>query len=76
MNNSRRDDIAAIRAKLDQISIDLGNLKDEEEIAQGNLAENIQAGQKGQRMTQAITALDDAIRCVDEADSYLGIAIK
>jgi hypothetical protein len=76
MNNHRRKDIEAIRAKLTALSIDLGNLKDEEEISHGNLSERNQAGQVGKKMQQAMTALDDAIRCVDEADSYLGIAIK
>lgn len=76
MNNSRRADIDAIRAKLDALSTELGNLKDEEEIALGNLAENIQAGQKGQAMKRAMANIDDAIRCIDTADSFLGLARK
>lgn len=71
MNNSRRKDIRAIRAKLEALLLEIGNLKDEEEIAHGNLAENMQAGQKGQRMFDAIAGMDNAMTSINDASECL-----
>lgn len=76
MNNMRRDAISRLREKLDAISSELERLRTEEEIALGNLAKDVQAGQKGEHMKRVMEHLGDAIRCVDTADSFLGLAVK
>jgi hypothetical protein len=77
MNNERREAIRKLRVRLDAIRSEIDDLRDQEQIALGNLSENMQRGQKGKAMMNAVNALCEASKAADTiVDAWLGIAAK
>lgn len=71
MNRARRSRIDAIVSKLEELSADLGMLRDEEQEALDNVPESLQAGEAGQRMEEAVDTIESAISGVDDAVDHL-----
>lgn len=77
MNKERREAIRQLRVRLDAIRSEIDDLRDQEQIALGNLSENMQRGQKGKAMMNAINALCEASKASDTiVDAWLVIAAK
>lgn len=75
MNKERRKEIEAIRAELDkaQAIIDgarerLDTVKDEEQEYYDNMPESLQSGEKGERASVAVDALENAFNSLEEID--------
>ena len=67
MNKNRRNTISDIYAKLIDIQSDLECIRDEEQEAFDNLPESIQYSERGERMEEYISSLEEALDYVDYA---------
>lgn len=77
MNKARREAIRQLRVRLDAIRAEIDDLRDQEQIDLGNLAEETQRGQKGKAMLDAVNALCEASKASDTiVDAWLAIAAK
>lgn len=68
MNKNRRNAISDIYDKLIDIQSDLECIRDEEQEAFDNLPESIQCSERGERMEEYISNLDEAL-------DYVGYAV-
>lgn len=68
MNKNRRNAISDIYDKLIDIQSDLECIRDEEQEAFDNLPESIQYSERGERMEEYISSLDEAL-------DYVGYAV-
>ena len=68
MNKNRRNAISDIYDKLIDIQSDLECIRDEEQEAFDNLPESIQCSERGERMEEYISSLDEAL-------DYVGYAV-
>ena len=68
MNKQRRKAIGDIYDKLIDIQSDLECIRDEEQEAFDNLPESIQCAERGERMEEYISSLDEAL-------DYVGYAV-
>ena len=68
MNKNRRNAISDIYDKLTDIQSDLECIRDEEQEAFDNLPESIQCSERGERMEEYISSLDEAL-------DYVGYAV-
>lgn len=75
MNNNRRKEIAALDerlqavvAELEALIGDIENVRDEEQDYFDNMPESIQAGERGDRASEVVAALDDAINELEGID--------
>jgi chromosome segregation ATPase len=75
MNNQRRKEIAAVRARLeaaqqavDELVGELESIRDDEQSYFDDMPENFQSGEKGERAQAAIDALEEAIAEVENID--------
>lgn len=68
MNKNRRNAISDIYDKLIDIQSDLESIRDEEQEAFDNLPESIQYSERGERMEEYISSLDEAL-------DYVGYAV-
>lgn len=71
MNNTRRKQIAAIMAKLEELKEEVEALHDEEQECFDNLPEGIQYSERGEAMEAAADNLDSAFSSIEEALEYL-----
>lgn len=71
MNNSRRGILASISEAIGELEARLQEVIDEEQDAYDNLSESIQNGERGQRSSEAIDALDQALESLSEARSQI-----
>ena len=71
MNKNRRNAISDIYDKLTDIQSDLECIRDEEQEAFDNLPESIQYSERGERMEEYISSLDEALDYVDYAAESL-----
>lgn len=67
MNKDRRKAIGNIYDKLIDIQSDLECIRDEEQEAFDNLPESIQYSERGERMEEYISSLEEALDYVDYA---------
>lgn len=67
MNKQRRKAIGDIYDKLIDIQSDLEYIRDEEQEAFDNLPESIQYSERGERMEEYISSLEEALDYVDYA---------
>lgn len=68
MNKNRRNAISDIYDKLIDIQSNLECIRDEEQEAFDNLPESIQYSERGERMEEYISSLDEAL-------DYVGYAV-
>jgi len=61
MNKERRKEIRRITEEIESLEMELQNVADEEQEAFDNLPENFQEGERGDKMTECIDALEEAI---------------
>jgi hypothetical protein len=71
MNKDRRKRLGALEARLtaivtdlDEIKIDLGDIRDEEQESFDNLAEGLQASENGQNMEQVVEYLTESVDAI------------
>ena len=76
MNKQRRDAIQSILDELQVMRERIESVRDEEQGAFDNLPDSLQQGSGGQRMDEAVSALDVALDGVDEAAASLDEAQK
>lgn len=69
MNKQRRKAIGDIYDKLIDIQSDLEYIRDEEQEAFDNLPESIQYSERGERMEEYISSLEEAL-------DYVGYAVE
>lgn len=74
MNNARRQTIAEIRTKLEELGSMLDTLIDEETAAFDNLPESLQSGERGDKMQEAISELENPRSDMQNIDTYLETA--
>ena len=67
MNKQRRKAIGDIYDKLIDIQSDLEYIRDEEQESFDNLPESIQYSERGERMEEYISSLEEALDYVDYA---------
>ena len=67
MNKNRRNAISDIYDKLIDIQSNLECIRDEEQEAFDNLPESIQYSERGERMEEYISSLEEALDYVDYA---------
>ena len=67
MNKNRRNAISDIYGKLIDIQSDHECIRDEEQEAFDNLPESIQYSERGERMEEYISSLEEALDYVDYA---------
>jgi nucleoid DNA-binding protein len=65
--NSRADQLALIKARVEECAGDVESLKDELQDWKDNLPENLQDGDKGSQLETAIDALDAVKDSIEEA---------
>ncbi len=61
MNNQRRKEIAEISEEIEAIKARLESVLEEEQEAYDNLPEGIQDSDRGERMSEAISSLENAL---------------
>lgn len=76
MNNNRRERINKVHAKLDEILGLIDELREEEQEAYDNMPESMQYGERGEKMQEAIDALEEAYNDVEEACDNLDTAAE
>lgn len=76
MNKARRKWIDRITDKLLEIQTDLEECRNEEEEAYDNLPESFQYGEKGEKMQDAISAMENADSSIQDAIDYLNDLIE
>jgi hypothetical protein len=67
MNKQRRKEIAALRARLEDIKSEIETLQEAERDAFDNMPESLQASDKGQQSEAAADALSEAVDAIDGA---------
>lgn len=76
MNNKRRNAIAAIINKLEDLRQEIEMLQDEEQEAFDNRPENFQQSDAGQRCEEIISQMDDAMNNLEVSKDDLTSAIE
>jgi hypothetical protein len=77
MNNTRRKKIAAIQERLSALMDEIDDLYTEELEAFENLPESLQCSSKGEKMEEAIDALEEARNGLEEViTEYLETAME
>ena len=61
MNKQRRKELGKLIDQLEEVKSKIETIKGEEEMAYDNMPESLQDGDNGQRMQDAIDALDYAL---------------
>ena len=72
MNKARREAISKVLDKLNEIGLDLSQVRDEEQEAYDNMPESLQNSEKGNMMEENIDVLDSAIYSLEEIYDQLG----
>lgn len=71
MNMDRRKQLDAISQILADAREQIEALRDEEQDYYDNMPEGIQSGEKGDTAEAAVSAMDDAISSIEEAEQSL-----
>lgn len=67
MNKDRRKKLDEIIEQLEALSSEIEEIKDDEDAAYENLPESMQNGEKGDKMMEAVTNMDEAIDRIEDA---------
>lgn len=77
MNKSRREQLERAAALIEEAKQIIEFVCEEEQQAYDNMPEGFQDGERGEKMTTAIDAMEDAISSLDEVfGTYLPIAAE
>lgn len=71
MNKERRRKIKEIIEQLEALSTEIEENRDDEDTAYENLPESMQAGDKGDKMMEAMSNMDEAIDHIGDAVAAL-----
>jgi len=71
MNNDRRKELRRAHAILETLQADIEALRDAEQDAYDNLPESIQNSERGEKIQEAIDALDSAVTNIETAKDDL-----
>lgn len=71
MNKQRRERINGLMAKLEEIQGEVRMIQEEEQEAFDNMPESIQTSERGEKMEEVITQLEDSDSNLDEARTIL-----
>ena len=67
MNDNRRKKLETVSSKLDELKMSLQDVVNDEQYSFDNLPEQFQEGERGEKMEEAISNLEDAIDYIDSA---------
>lgn len=76
MNNARRKQLRTILERLNECLGELETVRDEEQEAFDNMPEGLQASEKGERASTAISELDDAFAYLENVTGHIETAIE
>lgn len=76
MNANRRKRIGAIWDKIEDLKAELESIMEEEQECFDNLPESLQDSERGDKMQEAIDALENAANSIDDVIEYLQEAIE
>ena len=76
MNKQRRKELGKLIDQLEDVKSKIETIKGEEEMAYDNMPESLQDGNNGQRMQDAIDALDYALDGFDDIIDNLQDAVS
>ena len=71
MNKARRKWINNVFDKLQDLTLDLEQIRDKEQEAYDNLPKSLQYSENGEEMEENVSNLEDAISSLNEASDYL-----
>ena len=71
MNKQRRNVLAEIRTKLEELYDILEEVKNEEECCKDNMPENLQNTERYERMEEAVDNLESALSSLEEVIEYI-----
>ena len=71
MNKARRNRIADVQSKLEELKQEIDAILSDEQEAYDNMPESLQNGERGEAMQEAIDALESAVSSCEEIDEYL-----
>lgn len=74
MNKDRRATITDIKGDIDDLRQRIEEVRDDEQEAHDNMPEYLQDGAPGQKMDEAIAALEEALDTLDQVDGQLDTA--
>lgn len=74
MNKDRRATITDIKGDIDDLRQRIEEVRDEEQEAHDSLPDSLQDGAPGQKMDEAIAALEEALDTLDQVDGQLNTA--
>lgn len=72
MNKQRRERLSKLISQAEAMSAELEAIRDEEQEAFDNMPENMQGGERGDKMQEAIEAMDTAITSLEDFNGQLG----
>lgn len=72
MNKARREALSKVLDKLNEIGLDINQIRDEEQEAFDNMPENLQDSEKGKTMEENVDVLDSAIDDLETIYNQLG----
>lgn len=72
MNKARREALSKVLDKLNEIGLDISQIRDEEQEAFDNMPENLQDSEKGKTMEENVDVLDSAIYDLETIYDQLG----
>lgn len=72
MNKQRRERLSKLISQAEEMSAELEAIRDEEQEAFDNMPENMQGGERGDKMQEAIEAMDTAITSLEDFNGQLG----
>ena len=76
MNNTRRKLLQSIINKLNDCSLELESIKDEEQEAFDNFPEGLQVSERGEAMENAISEMESAISSIEDANTSIETAME
>lgn len=76
MNNTRRKLLQSIINKLNDCSLELESIKDEEQEAFDNFPEGLQVSERGEAMENAIGEMESAISSIEDAITSIETAME
>lgn len=74
MNKDRRSRLRKIIDQITDLKSGIEEIKEEEQDSFDNLPESLQQGEKGSKMEEAISNMEDATNAIDEIESSLNSA--
>ncbi len=75
LNDKRRNLIRGVKTALEDIESRIDIIRDDEEESLDNIPENLQYGDRYERIEAAVDALNDALELVDQLQDKLDDAI-